>query len=115
MSEPSGIHGAAPDHSSRPRSRPGVERWAWVSIPLVVIGILIPGIQSRDGGAVGLIGRATVLSADLVALLCLGMLVVGMVLGYLGRRSLAGRIGLWIGLGYFALVLAAVLLFGVLA
>lgn len=107
--------GPAPAIGSERQGRDGLARWAWISIPLVVIGILIPAIQSRDGGAVGSIARHTVLSTDVVSLLCLGLIVAGIAVGFQGRERLAGRIGLWIGAGYFAVILLAVLLFGVLA
>lgn len=105
---------AAPRHAPRRSDTRGAHRWAWVSIPLVVLGIVVPSIQSRDGGAIGFIARSSFLSADGVALLALVALVLGIIAGWVGRRSRAARIGLWIGVGYLVISLVAGLFLGLL-
>lgn len=102
-----------PHHYPRESSRRAPSRviWGWASIPLVVLGIIIPAIQTRDGGAIGLISRSTALTADAVGLVCLGLLLAGIVAGFLGRGHRQGRVSLWIGLGYLAVALFAALLF----
>lgn len=107
MSELTNHHLTRPPRQARrrpPRVSTAVyARWGWISLPLVVLGIVVPAIQSRDGGAIGLIARLTSIPVHVVGLLFLGMLVAGIVTGYLSRRHRAGRIAMGIGLGYIAL------------
>lgn len=110
-------HSVPPEVSSgvnvREGRAPDRPALGWISIFLVAIGILVLSIHSRDGGVPGIIERLTFLSADVVSLLALGSVLLGIVAGWVSRRSLPGRIGLWVGVGYFVISLAAGLLIGV--
>lgn len=111
MSEIADHHATRPARPAPRRVSPADDaRWGWIPVPLVVLGIVVPAIQSRDGGGIGLIARLTSIPVDVVGLLFLGMLVAGIITGYMSRRRRAGRIAMGIGLGYIALGVVAGLL-----